>query len=169
MRFALCALRFALCALRFALCALRFALCVRARCASLRRLLLALRPIGTEISKITSNGQLETSAFCSSLRSVSLELAPCPDNLEPKGTYVGTITSWPSRFTRQRKGCPSNAIRYDVFTEYYRILSRTVRSAPMGAKALLTAFKTSCKLACMSSCVLLFVQWPQLFTLKFNP
>ena len=50
-----------------------------------------------------------------------------------------------------------NTIRYDVFNEYYRILSSTVKSAPMGAKALLTAFKTSCKLTCMSSCVLLFV------------
>ena len=62
-----------------------------------------------------------------------------------------------------------NTIRYDVFTEYYRILSTTVKSAPVGAKALLTAFKTSCKLTCMSSSVLLFVHWPQLFTLKFNP
>ena len=50
-----------------------------------------------------------------------------------------------------------NTIRYDVFTEYYRILSTTVKSAPVGAKALLTAFKTSCKLTCMSSSVLLFV------------
>ena len=50
-----------------------------------------------------------------------------------------------------------NTIRYDVCNEYYRILSSTVKSAPMGAKALMTAFKTSCKLTCMSSCVLLFV------------
>ena len=62
-----------------------------------------------------------------------------------------------------------NTIRYDVCNEYYRILSSTVKSAPMGAKALMTAFKTSCKLTCMSSSVLLFVHWPQLFKLKFNP
>ena len=66
-------------------------------------------------------------------------------------------------------GCRSNTIRYDVCSEYYRILSSTVKSAPMGAKALLTASKTSCKLACMSSCILLFIHWPQLFKLKFNP
>ena len=62
-----------------------------------------------------------------------------------------------------------NTIRYDVFTEYYRILSTTVKSAPVGAKALLTASKTSCKLACMSSCISLFIHWPQLFKLKFYP
>ena len=49
-----------------------------------------------------------------------------------------------------------NTIRYDVFTEYYRILSSTVKSAPLGAKALLTASKTSCKLAYKSSCISLF-------------
>ena len=49
--------------------------------------------------------------------------------------------------------CPSNTIRYDVCTEYYRILSSSVKSAPLGAKALLTASRTSCKLAYMSSCI----------------
>ena len=46
-----------------------------------------------------------------------------------------------------------NTIRYDVFTEYYRILSNTVKSAPQGAKALLAASKTSCELPYMSSCI----------------
>ena len=50
--------------------------------------------------------------------------------------------------------CPSNTIRYDVCAEYYPILSSTIKSAPLVAKALLTASKTSYKLS--SSSISLF-------------
>ena len=86
------------------------------------------------------------------------------------GTQLATqVLNQNDALDSRGSGCLPNTIRYDVFTEYYRILSTTVKSAPLGAKALLTASKTSCKLACMSSCISLFIHWPQLFKLKFNP
>ena len=42
--------------------------------------------------------------------------------------------------------CTSNAIRYGLFTEFYRILSRTVGSVPLGANVLRLAAKTNYKL-----------------------
>ena len=73
------------------------------------------------------------------------------------GTQLATQVLNQSDALDSRDGvCPSNTIRYDVCTEYYRILSSTVKSAPLGAKALLTASKTSCKLAYKSSCTSLF-------------